>query len=169
MALAVVSGIGGGGIIVPLLMVFYNLDTKNAVAVSGFTILTGSVCRYIFTAKEKNPDKDATCIEYGLSNVMLPTVLVGSIMGVIFNMILPALVLQILLTIILLLLSIQSGFKAREIYKKESAKIALEKQANNQDDEKAKLTSQDHTKVADNLGDDLDTNKNTSQEPGPSA
>jgi uncharacterized membrane protein YfcA len=49
MALAVMSGIGGGGIIVPLLMVFYKLSTKEAVAVSGFTILVGSVSRFAFT------------------------------------------------------------------------------------------------------------------------
>jgi len=51
MALAVMSGIGGGGIIVPLLMVFYKLNTKEAVAVSGFTILVGSVSRFAFTYK----------------------------------------------------------------------------------------------------------------------
>lgn len=93
MALAVMSGIGGGGIIVPLLMVFYKLSTKEAIAVSGFTILTGSLTRYIITLGDRHPDKNATCIEYGLSNVMLPTVLVGSISGVIFNLLLPALVL----------------------------------------------------------------------------
>lgn len=49
MALAVMSGIGGGGIIVPLLMVFYKLSTKEAVAVSGFTILVGSISRFAFT------------------------------------------------------------------------------------------------------------------------
>lgn len=120
MALAVMAGIGGGGIIVPLLMVFYKLDTKSAIAASGFTILTGSLCRYMITINERHPDKDATCIEYGLANVMLPTVLIGSITGVIFNLMLPSLVLQILLTTLLLFLAVQSGFKARSIYKKES-------------------------------------------------
>ena len=120
MALAVMAGIGGGGIIVPLLMVFYKLDTKSAIAASGFTILTGSLCRYMITINERHPDKDATCIEYGLANVMLPTVLIGSITGVIFNLMLPSLVLQILLTALLLFLAVQSGFKARSIYKKES-------------------------------------------------
>lgn len=92
MALAVMSGIGGGGIIVPLLMIFYNLDTKEAVAVSGFTILTGSITRYCMTFNERHPNKDATCIDYGITNVMLPTVLVGSITGVFFNLALPAVV-----------------------------------------------------------------------------
>jgi uncharacterized membrane protein YfcA len=120
MALAVMSGIGGGGIIVPLLMVFYKLSTKEAIAISGFTILTGSITRYMITLGDRHPDKDATCIEYGLANVMLPTVLVGSISGVLFNMLLPSLVLQILLTVLLLFLSIQSGFKAKAIYMKET-------------------------------------------------
>ena len=93
MALAVMSGIGGGGIIVPLLMVFYKLDTKNAIAASGFTILTGSIARYAITRNDRHPDKDATCIEYGLSCVMLPTVLIGSVAGVLINMVLPALLL----------------------------------------------------------------------------
>ena len=93
MALAVMSGIGGGGIIVPLLMIFYKLSTKEAIAVSGFTILTGSLCRYAITLKDRHPDKNATCIEYGLANVMLPTVLVGSITGVLFNMVFPSVLL----------------------------------------------------------------------------
>ena len=129
MALAVMSGIGGGGIIVPLLMVFYKLSTKEAIAVSGFTILTGSVCRYILTLNQRHPDKDAPCIEYGLSNVMLPTVLVGSITGVFFNMLLPDIILQVCLTLLLAYLSIQSGFKARAIYRKETAEQAKRQQA----------------------------------------
>jgi uncharacterized membrane protein YfcA len=120
MALAVMSGIGGGGIIVPLLMVFYKLSTKEAVAVSGFTILVGSVSRFAFTYKERHPDKDATCIEYGITNVMLPVVLVGSIAGVFFNIIFPDVIVQISLTLLLGFLSIQSVFKALAIYKKEN-------------------------------------------------
>jgi uncharacterized membrane protein YfcA len=93
MVLAVTSGIGGGGVVVPLLMIFYALSTKEAVAVSGFTILLGSIFRYITCISNRHPDKDSPSIEYGLSNLMLPTVLVGSITGVFLNMIFPALIL----------------------------------------------------------------------------
>ena len=111
MALAVMSGIGGGGIIVPLLIVFYKLETKAAISVSGCTILAGSICRYFITFGERHPHKDATCIEYGLSNVMLPVVLIGSMSGVIFNMLLPSVLLQICLTALLSLLTLQSFCK----------------------------------------------------------
>ena len=106
MALSVMAGIGGGGIIVPLLIAFYDLRTKEAISISGFTILLGSITRYLVTLKERHPDKDATAIEYGLSNVMLPTVLVGSITGVMFNELFPDIILQFILTILLCALSI---------------------------------------------------------------
>jgi uncharacterized membrane protein YfcA len=116
MAVALMSGIGGGGIIVPLLMVFYRLSTKEAIAVSGFSILVGSIGRYILTINSRHPEKDATCIDYGTTNVMLPIVMVGSVGGVLFNMVLPSVVLLICLTILLIFLTIQSSIKALEIY-----------------------------------------------------
>ena len=120
MTLAVISGIGGGGIVVPLLMTYYELEMKQAIAVSGFTILTGSIARYFSTINNRHPEKDTTTIEYGLSNVMLPAVLIGSNLGVFFNMIMPSIVLQILLTVLLLFLTTQGAFKAKEIWDKET-------------------------------------------------
>jgi len=120
MTLAVMSGIGGGGIIVSLLMVFFSLDTKRAIAVSGVTILVGSLTRFMTTMQKRHPDKDSTVIDYGISNVMLPTVLIGSLIGVFMNLILPDLVLQMSLTVLLIFLTVQSGGKAMQIYHKES-------------------------------------------------
>jgi uncharacterized membrane protein YfcA len=116
MALSVMSGIGGGGVIVPLLQSFYSLSVKQAVASSGFTILTGAITRYFVTLGERHPDKDATCIDYSITNVMLPAVLVGSAGGVIFSKIFPAIVISICLTCLLLFLTIKSFFKAKQIY-----------------------------------------------------
>ena len=127
MALAVISGIGGGGIIVSLLMVFYKLNTHEAIAVSGFTIFMGSLARYVMTINKRHPDRDATLVDYALANIMLPTVLVGSLFGVFLNLILPSLILQICLSIVLAVLATASGFKALDIYKKESIEAVEEK------------------------------------------
>jgi hypothetical protein len=106
MALAVMSGIGGGGIIVPLLIIFYKLDTKNAVATSGFTILTGSITRYLITLNERHPDKPgATCVDYAITNVMLPAILMGSVIGVFFNIIFPDIAVETMLTLLLAFLT----------------------------------------------------------------
>ena len=127
------TGIGGGGINVPLLMAFYKLSTKEAIAVSGFAILIGSITRFATTFKDRHPEKDATCIEYGITNVMLPMVLIGSISGVFFNIIFPDIVIQGALTLVLAFLSVQTVIKARKIYLKDlenaqnDAKPVLEK------------------------------------------
>ena len=86
------SGLGGGGIIVPLCMAFFSYDVKKTVAISGFTILIGGFARFFLTMNAKHPLKDATMIEYSFVNIMLPTVLCGSVTGVFINMLLPELV-----------------------------------------------------------------------------
>lgn len=127
MTLSVMSGLGGGGITVPLLMIFYQMDTKSSVAISGFTILLGSIARFFFTINNRHPNKDATCIEYGLTNIMLPTVLTGSMIGVYLNMLLPPFVLQLLLSTLLIMLCTQSSIKAKAIYDKETKEMQREK------------------------------------------
>lgn len=131
MALAVISGIGGGGIIVSLLMVYYKLNTHEAIAVSGFTIFMGSLSRYAMTINQRHPEKDATLVDYPLANIMLPCVLVGSLCGVFLNLILPSLILQVCLSVVLLLLAITSGFKAVDIYKKETLQNENEASSSN--------------------------------------
>ena len=49
LALANVGGIGGGGLIIPIIMAMFSFTTKEAIAISGFTIFTGSVARLIYS------------------------------------------------------------------------------------------------------------------------
>ena len=127
MMLCTVAGIGGGGITVPLLSVFFRFEFKEATAISGFSILICSIARYIFNFRQMHPKKKAVVIDYGLAIVMLPTVMMGSFIGVIMNAILPDLILSICLTLLLSFLTVQSGVKASQIFKKENAKIKRRK------------------------------------------
>jgi heme exporter protein D len=58
---------------------------------------------------------------------MLPTVMMGSFIGVIMNAAMPDLILQVCLTLLLAFLTVQSAFKAREILKKENEKLRAKK------------------------------------------
>jgi len=79
MALLNVAGIGGGGITNPLIQFFFVFGTKQAVAVSSFTILWCSLLRYIYNWRDKNPVKpQSTLVDYNLASIMLPTTLFGS-------------------------------------------------------------------------------------------
>jgi len=98
MALSNMAGIGGGGAVVPLLMAFFGFDTKAAIPISGVTILMGSMTRFVLNFNEKHPDKEAVSLDYGLAAVMLPTVVIGSILGAYFYIILPSPIILIVLT-----------------------------------------------------------------------
>ena len=124
-ALANVGGVGGGGLIIPIIMALFSFHTKEAIAISGFTIFTGSVARFIYSYNQRHPEKDATMIDYGIVIVMMPLVLVGSFVGVLVNIMLPPILLSLFLTVILLLLTGQSFLKGRQIYQKESVQIQL--------------------------------------------
>ena len=93
------GGIGGGGLIIPITMALFRFSTKEAIALSGFTILTGAVVRWVYQWSDKHPKKDSTLIEYPIVIVMMPMVLVGSFVGVIINLYFPAVLLCIILTL----------------------------------------------------------------------
>lgn len=116
MTLSTMGGIGGGGAVVPFTMMFFEFTTKQAIAISGFSIFLCSITRYFYTLSDKHPEKDAVIIDYGLATIMLPAVMMGSMLGVLANQTLPAVMLQGSLTVLLFFLSIQAGFKARQIY-----------------------------------------------------
>ena len=102
-------------------MLFFGFDTKNAIAVSNFTIFTCSVTRYLYTLDKKHPvKKHSVIIDYNIAIVMMPTVMIGSILGVFVNIVFPAVMLQLALVVLLVFTTSQSFRKARELYKKEN-------------------------------------------------
>lgn len=128
MLLSNVGGIGGGGVAIPLVMVFFNFSMKPAIAISSFSIMCATLARFAFNFNERHPEKaDCTSIDYGMTNVMMPLILVGSLVGAYVYVAFPDLVLQIILTILLFILMCESGRKFIETYKKESkAKLEAE-------------------------------------------
>ena len=48
LAFANVGGIGGGGLIVPITMALFQFTMKSSIVISGFTIFTGAVVRFLY-------------------------------------------------------------------------------------------------------------------------
>ena len=123
LALANVGGIGGGGVIIPITMACFEFTTKEAIAISGFTILAGAIARFTMDINKKHPEKDATIVDYGIIIVMMPLVLAGSFIGVLVNLSFPGIILSAVLTVILIGLTYQSLNKANQLYAKETAEL----------------------------------------------
>jgi uncharacterized membrane protein YfcA len=124
-SISTVCGIGGGGLVIPFCMTFLGFSTKNAIALSGFTIFSCAVVRFLFFLNHKHPEKDAVLIDYDLASIMLPIVMAGSMIGALASITLPNLILQILLTILMVSLTILTGLKGRSIYQKENMRLAV--------------------------------------------
>ena len=80
MLLSNVAGIGGGGIAIPMIQIFFGWeDLKKAIAISSFSICCSSLARVFFNWKDRHPEKNSmTAIDYGLTNVMMPLALIGT-------------------------------------------------------------------------------------------
>ena len=55
MMLCTVGGVGGGGVVVPLLMALFKFDTKQAIALSGLSIVLCSITRFVYNFRQMHP------------------------------------------------------------------------------------------------------------------
>lgn len=61
---------------------------------------------------------------------MMPAVLIGSFIGIIFNEILPDIWCQIVLALVLFFLTFQAGIKAKQLYLKENKALIAKSESN---------------------------------------
>jgi uncharacterized membrane protein YfcA len=101
--LASSAGTGGGSFFSPIIIIVMGFSTHEAVPLSTFTVFSVCSFTFLFTMNVKHPEKDAVALDYNIAGLMIPTILLGSTIGVIFNIILPFA--PILIGLILVLLS----------------------------------------------------------------
>jgi uncharacterized membrane protein YfcA len=63
-------------------------------------------------------------IDYGMTTVMMPLTMVGSVLGAYIYLSFPDLILMIILTLLLLFLAYKSGESFVQVYRKENEEIA---------------------------------------------
>ena len=88
----------------------------------------------MYNWNEPHPEKKTMRgVDYGLTNVMMPLALIGTQVGAFVYLACPALVINILLTVLLIFLWIKSILKMIEVIKKENAADKVkEAEKNNQ-------------------------------------
>ena len=126
MALCTVAGIGGGGIAISLIIAFFNFTTKPAVAISSLSILVCTIMRFIYNFRTMHPEKkNVVLVDYSLVTIMMPTTIAGSQLGSIILKIFPSIIIQIMLTLLLAGLTVQSVRKALQLHQKEQREASV--------------------------------------------
>jgi len=82
MTLCIIGGIGGGGIHIPMIELFFFFPSKEASAISSATIVMSALTKYLYYWRQRSPSKPGVIVvDYGLATVMMPATLAGSQVG----------------------------------------------------------------------------------------
>jgi uncharacterized membrane protein YfcA len=136
--IASASGIGGGGILVPLYILMLGAPGKVAIPLSNVTILGGGIGNNIFNLKKRHPLKDRPLIDYDTVVMLEPLTIFGAVLGSFLNKILPDFILIMLLAASLGLTAYRTMGKGIEAWKKETLAMEAEAGGNGQQTEKQK-------------------------------
>lgn len=125
--IAASGGIGGGGIIVPLLILVFGFTPKMAIPLSNFTILGSSLTNMLMNLSKRHPFADRPLVDWNLIMVMEPLTVGGAVCGTFLSKVLPDVFLTIMLVIVLALTSHRTLKKGISQFKKEAEEYKAEK------------------------------------------
>jgi uncharacterized membrane protein YfcA len=126
--IAVVAGVGGGGILVPMFVALLGLYMSDAVALSQATIAGQSCFNLVFILRRHHPDfsgpHEATrpVINYEYLSLLLPISLIGTMYGALLGKVIPDWLRVVLLMGLLGVLSVRVVKKAITQYRREGTR-----------------------------------------------
>ena len=95
------SGLGGGLLFIPVLLLILNFYPHEAIPISKIVIFAGALTSFIQNTKVKRPQRNSKALNYNLIIVNTSNLLLGTVFGVTLNKILPNTLILFLLCILL--------------------------------------------------------------------
>eukprot|EP01091_Cochliopodium_minus_P000984 TRINITY_DN10871_c0_g1_i1.p1 TRINITY_DN10871_c0_g1~~TRINITY_DN10871_c0_g1_i1.p1 ORF type:complete len:497 (-),score=97.34 TRINITY_DN10871_c0_g1_i1:32-1522(-) len=100
-ALSIAGGIAGGGVFVPVFILFLGLSPHFAIPLSKVAIVGASVGACLVTMPKTHPNTNRPLVYYDIALIMEPCLLLGTTIGVLLNVLFPAYIITLLLIVIL--------------------------------------------------------------------
>jgi uncharacterized membrane protein YfcA len=136
--LSAASGVGGGGMFVPLFLLFLDMTPADAVPLSQSLIFFSSVVNMAFFVFQKHPLCETRAkIDYDTVMLLEPGLACGVIIGVLLNQISPRWIITVLLVATVGLSFARTSSKAMALWKKETE----EKPPRNPDDDTPEVST----------------------------
>ena len=114
------SGLGGGLLFIPVLLLIMNFYPHEAIPISKIVIFAGASTSFINNLKIKRPGRNAKALNYNLVIVNAPNLLLGTVLGVTLNKILPNSLILFLLCLLLFFYSYKTFNTFLKLYREES-------------------------------------------------
>ncbi len=119
-ALSNAGGVGGGGLVIPILLLMFKFYTHEAIPISKLTIFTGALTSFLLGFKQIHPYRKAITIDYNIPYLIVPMLLLGTMVGISLNKVMPPFIILVALTLVLVLNTIKTLSKARSLQVKEN-------------------------------------------------
>ena len=84
-AIAAGGGIGGGGVLVPLLILVMGFAIKSAIPLSNITVLGGAIFHILRNVWRRHPNVDRPLIDWNFISLMQPMLIAGAVIGSFIN------------------------------------------------------------------------------------
>ncbi len=76
------GGIGGGGLLIPILLIVMNFEADEAIPVSKLMIFAGALTSFLLGFQVHHPFRKGVSIDYNLPMILIPLLLFGTMTGV---------------------------------------------------------------------------------------
>lgn len=119
-AIANAGGIGGGGLVMPILLLVLKFYTNEAIPISKLMIFSGALTSFLLGFKVKHPFRNAISIDYNIPALLCPALLLGTMTGVSMNKVFPPVIIILSLSAVLILNTFKTLKRAISIHKKET-------------------------------------------------
>eukprot|EP00658_Telonema_sp_P-2_P020836 TRINITY_DN18259_c0_g1_i1.p1 TRINITY_DN18259_c0_g1~~TRINITY_DN18259_c0_g1_i1.p1 ORF type:complete len:465 (+),score=119.23 TRINITY_DN18259_c0_g1_i1:176-1570(+) len=123
-AVAAGGGIGGGGVLVPLLILVMGFAIKSAIPLSNITILGGAIFHIVRNMSRRHPTANRPLIDWSFITLMQPMLIAGAVIGSFVNKVVSDWFLAILLFVILILTARRTWSNGVKQWAKEDALMA---------------------------------------------
>lgn len=119
------GGIGGGGVLVPVLMLSEEMGPHGAIPLSKLTIFGNAICQLALNWRKAHPMRpERPLIDYDTTLMLEPPTLLGTVIGVLLNRMTPKWLIALLLLAFLIVTTWRTSSKAFRLYGQESAVLA---------------------------------------------
>ena len=114
------SGLGGGLLFIPVLLLIMNFYPHEAIPISKIVIFAGALTSFIQNTKVKRPGRNSKALNYNLVIVNAPNLLIGTVLGVTLNKILPNALILFFLCLLLFFYSYKTFKTFLKLHREES-------------------------------------------------
>lgn len=115
------GGIGGGGVLVPILMISEEIGPHGAIPMSKLTIFGSAVCQLALNWRKRHKLRpERPLIDFDTTLMLQPPTLLGTVYGVLLNRIFPPWIIAILLLLFLVITTFKTSDKAIRLHAEES-------------------------------------------------